>query len=103
MLYKTTFYTMTTEGIKKQNGYCDDKWCYYKGYSNNDGCDRWYIVDPMTGLSIDKDSSRDKAREKANSKEMLDKFNSFQKSETYTKYVNNFYTAQVEKGIIMVL
>lgn len=102
-MYKSTFYTMTSEGLKQQKGYSDGKWNYYKGFSNEAGCDRWYVIDPMTGLSICTDSSRDKAKDKVYTQEMINKFTAFQKTTQYTKYVNNFYNAQVETGIIMVL
>lgn len=95
-MYKSTFYTMTTEGIKKQKGYSDGKWNYYKG-------DTWYVIDPMTGLSVCSDTSRDNAKDKVYTQEIIHKFSVFQKTKKYTEFVNNFYNAQVEAGIIMVL
>lgn len=100
-MYKSTFYTMTSEGLKKQNGYSDNKWCYYRGFSNEAKINMWYVIDPLTGLSVCSDTSRDKAAKKAYNKEIIDKFTEFQKTKEYTRYVNNFYNAQVEAGIIM--
>lgn len=102
-MYKSTFYTMTSDGIKKQRGYSDNKWNYYKTFSNEAKINMWYVIDPLTGLSVCSDTSRDKAAKKAYDKEIIDKFTEFQKNKEYTRYVNNFYNAQKEIGAIMVL
>lgn len=102
-MYKSTFYTMTTKGIKKQNGYSDGKWNYYKGLDKNDDCEKWFAIDPLTGLSVCSGTSRDNAKDNAYTQEIIHKFSVFQKTKKYTEFVNNFYNAQVGAGIIIVL
>ena len=101
---KTEFRSMvrSMEGpivAMKQSGWTDGEYNYYMDKSDGQKC--WFVIDPMTGLSITKGVTKEHAYEKVHSEKVQKDFENYTKTELYTKKVSDWYKLQVECGAIV--
>lgn len=83
----------------KHSGWTDGTFNYYKGTSEGKKC--WFVIDPMTGLSLTNGVTKEHAYEKAHSEKVQTNFEKYTKTELYTKKVSDWYKLEVECGAIM--
>lgn len=83
----------------KYSGWTDGTYNYYMGKSDGQKC--WFVIDPMTGLSITKGVTKEHAYEKAHSEKVQKDFKEYIKTELYTKKVSDWYKMLVDCGAIV--
>lgn len=85
----------------KRKGFTDGTFNYYSAKPAGKNYLMWYVIDPMTGLSVYSDRGKKKVIRYIYSDEFIKKFEDFKTTEKYNEYVNSWYKYQVECGAIV--